>query len=410
MSRRVLVLTGTRAEYGLFHPLLALLEAAPDFDVALLVTGTHLSERFGMTVNEIEADGHRIAARVELPLEDDSPLGVARATGAAVAGIAEALAAENPDVLVVLGDRYEALAAATAAALLRVPVAHLHGGEITEGAIDDSVRHAITKLAALHFVATDEYAQRVIRMGERPDTVFVVGALGVDNALQTHLIADSALASELGFEFVSPTALTTFHPVTLDDGGGLAQMEELLAAFDAMPELRVLVTMPNADAGNQVIAARLAEWTQANATRAKAFPSLGRVRYLSAMAASDVVVGNSSSGIIEAPSFGKPTVDIGDRQAGRTRAASVIHAEPDRTAIVSAIRQALGVQARELASKRANPYGDGHAAERIASALARTVKLTTRKRFYDSDDSERGAEATPLRGVEPPADIHRGEP
>ena len=384
MTRRVLVLTGTRAEYGIFHPLLTRLEASADFDVALLVTGAHLSERFGMTVREVEADGHRIAARVVLPLDDDSPLGVARATGVAVSGIALALDAEKPDVLVVLGDRYEALAAATAAALMRVPVAHLHGGEITEGAIDDSVRHAITKLSAVHFVATQEYGERVIRMGEDPATVFVVGALGVDNALQTELIPQADLASDLDFRFAFPTALTTFHPVTLDDSGGIAQVEELLAAFDRLPELRVLITMPNADAGNQAIAARLAEWTAANATRAKAFSSLGRVRYLSAMAACDVVVGNSSSGIIEAPSFGKSTVDIGDRQAGRIRAESVIHAQPERAAIAAAVERALSSESRELAARRTNPYGDGHAAERIVDVLARATELTTRKRFCDA--------------------------
>jgi len=388
--RRILVMTGTRAEYGIFHPLLERLEASPDIDLALVVTGSHLSGRFGATVAEVEADGYRIAARVELPLDDDSPLGVARATGAAVSGIAEALAAERPDVFVLLGDRYEALAAATAATLMRVPVAHLHGGEITEGAIDDSVRHAITKLSALHFVATEEYAQRVIRMGEDPATVFTVGALGVDNAVHTELVDAAALAADLGFDFAFPAALATFHPVTLDDAGGLAQLEELLGAFDALPELRVLVTMPNADAGNQAIAERLVEWTSANAGRAKAFASLGRVRYLSAMAASDVVVGNSSSGIIEAPSFGRPTVDIGDRQAGRARAASVIHAEPERAAIVSAIREALSPEGRERAASRANPYGDGRAAERIAEVLSRTTDLSTRKRFCDPPGSERG--------------------
>ena len=384
MKRRILVVTGTRAEYGLFYPLLAALEASADFEVALLVTGAHLAERFGMTVREIEAGCHRIAARVPLPLDDDSQLGVARATGAAVAGIAEALAAERPDLVVLLGDRYEALAAATAATLMRVPVAHLHGGEITEGAIDDSMRHAITKLSTLHFVSTQEYAQRLIQMGEDPGGVFVVGALGVDNAFKTDLVPADTLASDLGFEFAYPTALTTFHPVTLDDHDGVAQVDELLAAFDALPALRVLITMPNADAGNQAIAERLTGWADTNATRAKVFASLGRVRYLSAMAACDLVVGNSSSGIIEAPSFGKPAVDIGDRQSGRIRAASVIHAEPERAIITSAIERALSAGSRERAVQQpVNPYGDGAAAERIVSVLAGTSRLTTRKHFCD---------------------------
>ena len=396
MTRRILIVTGTRADYGLFHPLLAVLEASPDFEVALLVTGAHLVERFGMTVGEIEADGHGIAARVPVPLDDDSRTGIARATGAAVTGIAEALADERPDLVVLLGDRYEALAAATAAALMRVPVAHLHGGEVTEGAIDDSIRHAITKLSALHFVATAEYAQRVIQMGEDPERVFVVGALGVDNALQTGLVPVDTLASDLDFEFACPTALTTFHPVTLDDDDGVAEIAELLAAFDALPALRVLITMPNADAGNRAIAELLTTWAGANVTRAKVFASLGRVRYLSAMDACDLVIGNSSSGIIEAPSFGKPTVDIGDRQAGRIRAASVIHAKPEHAIITSAIDRALSAASREVAAGCVNPYGDGHAAERIVRVLAGTSHLSTRKRFRDppsesNDEQERAS-------------------
>jgi len=327
---------------------------------------------------------------VPLPLDGDSHLDIARATGAAVAGIAEALAAERPDVVMLLGDRYEALAAATAATLMRVPVAHVHGGEITEGAIDDSMRHAITKLSMLHFVSTKEYAQRVIQMGEDPERVFVVGALGVDNALRTDLVPADALASDLGFEFAYPTALTTFHPVTLDDDDGVAQVDELLATFDALAALRVLITMPNADAGNQAIAERLKRWAHTNAGRAKVCASLGRVRYLSAMAACDLVVGNSSSGIIEAPSFGKPTVDVGDRQAGRIRAASVIHAEPERAIITSAIERALSARSRDVASERVNPYGDGHAAERILCALAGAANLTTRKHFCDLPSESSG--------------------
>ncbi len=394
MSLRLAVLTGTRAEYGLFHPLLAALEADPRFEVGLVVTGAHLDERFGMTVREIEAEGHRIAARVPLPLGDDSDLGVARATGAAVAGIAEALDAEKPDLVVVLGDRYETLAAATAALLLRIPLAHLHGGEITEGAIDESIRHAITKMATLHFTATEEYRERVIQLGEDPDRVFAVGALGVDNALHTEAVSAAGLGSDLGFRFEFPTALVTFHPVTLGETSGAEQVDELLAALDALPQLRVLFTMPNTDAGNRQIAERIDAWAAANSDRAKAFVSLGRLRYLSALAACDVVVGNSSSGIIEAPSFGKPVVDVGDRQQGRARASSVAHCAPGRAAIVSAIEHALSTEARAQALKASNPYGDGHAAERIIEVLSAIEPggLSTRKRFHDIGGS--AADAT----------------
>lgn len=390
MTRHIMVVTGTRADYGLLDPLLAALEASSAFEVGLLVTGTHLDERFGMTVREIEADRHRIAARVPLPLDDDSEAGVSRATGAAVSGIATALADTRPSMVVILGDRYEALAAAVAATLMRVPIAHLHGGETTEGAIDDSMRHAITKLSTLHFVSTEEYGKRVIQMGEDPARVFCVGALGVDNALRTNLIAPPVLASELGFEFARPTALMTFHPVTLDDASGVTQVEELLAAFNTLRDVRVLITRPNADAGNRVIRERLEAWVAANAPRAKSFASLGRVRYLSAVAACDVVVGNSSSGVIEAPSLGTPSVDIGDRQAGRVRAASVIHAEPEREMIADAIQRALSADFAAMAALTPNPYGDGHAAQRIVDVLSVTRNLITRKRFRDlPDEGER---------------------
>jgi len=387
VSIRLSIVTGSRADYGLLHPLLTALVASPACDSSLIVTGTHLSERFGMTVREIEADGFRIAARVELPLDDDSELGIARATGAAVSGIAAALASDRPDLVVILGDRYEALAAATAAALLRIPVAHLHGGELTEGAVDDSIRHAITKLSVLHFTSTEEYRHRVVQMGEDPGRVFAVGALGVDNALHAPLLTPERLAEEIGVEFVFPTALVTFHPVTHEGDSGVAQIEALLGAFDDAPQLRVVFTLPNADAGNRAIRERIEAWVAGNAERAWAFASLGRVRYLSALAACDVVVGNSSSGIIEAPSFGKPTLDIGERQRGRVSADSVRHCEPDRAAINAAITLALTPEAREAAAHVVNPYGDGHTAERIVSAIVSAIGegLSARKRFCDVD-------------------------
>lgn len=385
-SIRIAVITGSRAEYGLLHPLLAAFERSPECDAFVIATGSHLSERFGMTVREIEADGFRIGARVELPLADDTELGVARAAGAAVSGIAAALAADVPDVAVILGDRYEALAAATAAVLMHIPIAHLHGGELTEGAVDDSIRHAITKLATLHFTSTEEYRHRVVQMGEQPDSVFTVGALGVDNAIKTELLTPAQLAEQIGFGFAFPTALVTFHPVTHAADSGVAQIDALLGAFDDAPELRVVFTLPNADAGNAAVRERIDMWVAHNAHRSVAFASLGRVRYLSALAACDVVVGNSSSGIIEAPSFGKPTVDIGERQQGRIRAESVRHCEPEREAISVAIGVALTPEVRDAATHAANPYGDGHTAGRIVSViLSKTPGLSTRKRFHDVD-------------------------
>lgn len=386
MSARVAVVTGSRSEYGLFHPLLVELRSSGTCEPRLIVTGAHLDERYGLTVREIEEDGFAIAARVPIRL-DDSGLGVARATGLAVTGIAEALSEESPDLVLILGDRYEALAAATAAMLLRIPIAHLHGGELTEGAIDDSIRHAITKMASLHFVSTEEYRRRVIQMGEDPAAVLTVGALGVDNALSTSLLERDGVTAATGLTFERPTALVTFHPMTHASDSGAAQIDALLGALDDHPGLDVLFTLPNADEGNLAIRDRIESWVARNSDRARAHPSLGRVRYLSALALCDVVIGNSSSGVIEAPSFGKPVVDIGDRQAGRVRAESVHHCEPERDAIAAAIATALTAEERAKAAAVHNPYGDGHAAQRIVRALqdAATSGISSRKRFYDMD-------------------------
>jgi len=385
MSIKVAIVTGTRAEYGLFHTLLTALEADDRFDVALIVTGAHLMESHGMTVDEIVLDGHKISQRVALPLEDDSELGVAHSTGTAVTRLADAFANCWPSLVVLLGDRYETLAASVAAAILRIPVAHLHGGEVTEGAIDDSMRHAITKLASLHFTSTERHRKRVIQMGEDPDRVFAVGALGVDNVLNTPLLTRTELSEALGFEFDPPMAMITFHPVTLDTGSGKSQLEALLTALDALPELSVVFTMPNADAGNRALSTLIEAWVTRNRGRAACFKSLGRLRYLSAMANCDVVIGNSSSGIIEAPAFHKPSVDVGDRQAGRERAASVTHCEPNALSIVEAVRLALTADGQAAAALATNPYGDGHAAERIVERLATfgSDAITSRKSFYN---------------------------
>ena len=384
-AHKIAVLTGTRAEYGLFQPLLDELAREPGFATSLIVTGTHLAPRFGMTVAEIERDGHRIAGRVALPLDDDSELGVARAMGAALAGVAEALAAERPDLLVLLGDRYETLAAACAALLARIPIAHLHGGELSQGAVDDAMRHAVTKMAWLHFPATTTAARRIVQLGEDPARVFNVGALGVDNALRRPRLDRTALEDELGPLFGPATALVTFHPVTLEHRDGAAQIAELLAALDGLPDLWTVFTMPNADAGNLAVAAAIERFCETHPDRAHSFASLGARRYLSLLALADVCLGNSSSGVIEAPALGTPTVDIGERQAGRDRAAGVLHCEPQAAAIAAAVRRALSPEARRTAQTSPNPYGDGHAAERIVQVLRRRLPITgpLMKRFCD---------------------------
>jgi UDP-hydrolysing UDP-N-acetyl-D-glucosamine 2-epimerase len=387
-ATKVRVITGTRADYGLLHPLATLLEADPAFDTALVVTGTHLSQRFGSTIGEIETDGHRVSARLPLPLDDDSEAGVAKATAAAMSGFADIFSSDRPDLAIILGDRNEALAAAVAALLARVPVAHIHGGELTMGAVDDAIRHAITKMSWLHFTSTEEYRRRVLQLGEDPQRVFCVGALGVDNALGSRKLSRQELEAALGPLFGGHTAVVTFNPVTLEADGGLEQFEALAAALDAFDDLSVVFTMPNADAGNRALSVGIERFVADRPGRARAFDSLGAMRYLSLVEQADVCVGNSSSGIIEAPALGTPTVDIGDRQAGRTRAASVLHSVPTANAIEAALRRALGPEMQELAARRATPYGDGHAAERIVAVLREeSPRLgSLKKRFFDLPD------------------------
>ncbi len=381
---RLAVLTGTRAEYGLFRPLLAALAAEPAFAASLIVTGAHLTPRFGDTVKEIEADGYRIAARVPLPLEGDAELDVARAAAAALAGIAAALEAERPDLLIVLGDRYETLAGVWAALLARVPVAHLHGGELSQGATDDAMRHAVSKMAWLHFPATAGAARRLRQLGEEPERVVAVGALGVDNALREPRLSRAELEAELGPLFGPATALVTFHPVTLETGSA-AQLGELLAVLEERADIATVFTLPNADAGNLAVTQAIKRYCEAHADKAHAFASLGTRRYLSLLAQADVCLGNSSSGIIEAPALGTPSVDVGARQAGRERAASVLHAEPRAADIAAALRRALSPELADLAQTCDNPYGDGHAAERIVETLRRVLPLSGPlvKRFHD---------------------------
>lgn len=379
--KRVCVITGTRAEYGLLRPLMARIAASEVLSLHLVVTGAHLSPAFGDTWREIVADGFSIDERVPLPLRDDSTLGAATAFGAAVPGIAEALGRLAPDVVVLLGDRYEMLAAAVAAHLSGIPIAHLHGGELTEGAFDDAMRHAITKMAVLHFTATEEYRRRVVQLGEDPAGVYAVGALGLDNIRALPLLGRDELERELAFDLGEHSVALTFHPVTLA-GDSAAQLAEVLAALGAFPDLHVVATRPNADPGNRRLTELLDAFVASHPDRAAVFTSLGSVRYLSLLSAVDAVVGNSSSGIIEAPSFGVPSVDIGDRQAGRVRAQSVIHCEPKRADVERALAEALSPAFRAVAAVAENPYGDGHAAERVVAVLE-TASLGIRKHFHD---------------------------
>ncbi len=364
-SRRIAVVTGSRAEYGLLYWVMRDLRDHPDVDLQLIVTGMHLSPEFGMTVREIEADGFEISRRVEMLLSSDSPDGIAKSVALGLVGMSDSLVQLKPDVLLVLGDRFEILAAAQAAMIHNVLIAHIAGGDTTEGAIDESIRHSITKMAHLHLVANDLAARRVRQMGENPAFVRVVGSPGLDTLSRTRLLDRVELEECLGSTLGEFNVLVTFHPVTLESEDGERQHEELPAALAELGgETMVWMTRPNADTGGRCLTAGLDRWAIGR-ENVRVFTSLGHLRYLSLMAQADAVVGNSSSGLYEAPSLGVPTVNIGDRQRGRLSASSVLHCEPQRGAILACIRKALTMDC----TGTVNPYGDGHSSQRIVDAL-----------------------------------------
>ena len=369
MPRKVCVVTGSRAEYGLLRPLLREITADPALELQLMVTGMHLSPVFGSTVDQIQEDGFSMAARVDMLLSDDSRFAVAKSVGSGVSGMADALEGLKPDIVVVLGDRFEILAAVQAALFGGIPIAHLDGGELTQGAVDDGVRHAITKMAHLHFSAAEPYARRILQMGEEADRVFNVGALAVDNMAALTLLGRHALADDLGIALGRPLFLVTYHPVTLDRDPA-AGIADLVAALERFPDATILLTGVNADAGNSRITEAWTAFARRHPERVLLTPSLGQVRYLSAMAQADVVVGNSSSAIIEAPIIGVPTVNVGSRQKGRLRTPSIIDCDPNADAIAAALEKALGADFRTLAARREHPYGPPGVAVRIKDVLA----------------------------------------
>jgi UDP-2,4-diacetamido-2,4,6-trideoxy-beta-L-idose 2-epimerase len=349
----------------------------------------HLSPEFGQTWRQIEQDGFVIDAKIEMLLSSDSAVGVAKSMGLGTIGFADALARLQPDVLVVLGDRFEALAIAQTALVMRIPVAHLHGGEITEGAYDDAIRHAITKMSNLHFVATEPYRQRVIQMGEAPSTVFNVGALGLDHLRLTRRLDIDDVARSLGFGLQTPYLLATYHPVTLLDEDPVRTVQALLAALDNFPQHQVVFTYPNADNGGRAIIPLLELYCREQPQRAIAVASLGFDRYLSLMAGAAAVIGNSSSGIIEAPAFGVPTVNVGCRQRGRLAADSVLHCAASREAIETTLEEALRAEFGRRCRATVNPYGQGRAAASIIQILE-SHGGGFHKRFHDLGGTDAG--------------------
>lgn len=383
MKRKICVVTGSRAEYGLLKWVMEGVRASGLLELQLVVTGAHLSPEFGLTYREIERDGFRIDRKIEMLLSSDTAQGVTKSMGLGLIGFGEVLQDLQPDLLLVLGDRYEILAAASAALVARVPVAHLHGGEKTEGAFDDAIRHAITKMSHLHFVAAEEYRRRVIQLGEHPERVLLVGGLGVDGIRRATLLDQETLAAAIDFRFGSRNLLVTYHPETLAEASSSQQMTALLAALETRPDIRIIFTLPNADTDGRAIT-RLIEAYVARHPECKAYKSLGQQNYLSCLQFVDGVVGNSSSGLLEAPSFRKGTINIGNRQGGRLRAASVIDCAPVAAPITQALDRLYSPEFQSSLSEVRNPYGDGGASEKIVAELE-SVRLDglLRKSFVD---------------------------
>ena len=382
--RKICIVTGTRAEYGLLYWLMRDIENDPALTLQLVVTGTHLEPKFGHTVDVIEADGFKIDARVPIELNDDAPTAIAHSTGLALSGISKAFTNLSPDLIVLLGDRFEIMAAATAATICNLPIAHIHGGEVTEGAIDDAMRHAITKMSSVHFVAAEAYQNRVVQMGEHPDTVFTVGAPGLDHIARTELLGDVEVAKVLGIETSVLYLLITMHPATRKNTPVETEVEALLEALNEMQNHTAIFTGVNADAGHDAITNRIQTYVADNPGRARLFNSLGQVRYLSAMKYATIVVGNSSSGIIEAPAFGVPTVNIGDRQKGRLRAVSVIDCAATTEDISRAMTTVLSKEFRDATEDNLCPYGAPGASTKMAKII-RDLDFgqLTQKSFYD---------------------------
>jgi len=384
MKKRIWVVTGSRAEYGLLKPLIKRIKEDNRFILEIIVTGQHLSGRYGFTFKEIEKDGFRINKKVDMLLEGDSERSIAQSVGLGISKFARIFSKERPDLLIVLGDRFEIFAVVTAAFIFKIPIAHLNGGELTLGAMDDVFRHAITKMSMLHFASTAEHKRRVIQLGEDPQRVFNVGAIGIDNLKQTKLLSRSRLQKELSFKLGKKNILVTFHPATLELNTCKASFNELLSALDNFKDVKIIFTRPNADIGSFEISRMIDDYVRRNIGRAKAFVSLGTLRYLSLMKNVDAVIGNSSSGIIEVPSFGKPTVNIGDRQKGRIRSKSVIDSGPKMKQISSSIKRALSSEFTELCKSVNNPYGKGNTAEKIYSVIKKNINSLTgiQKNFY----------------------------
>lgn len=367
--RKIAVFTGTRAEYGLLYWVIKFLSESKNVELQLFVGGMHLSPEFGYTIKQIEKDGFPISERMEFLLSSDSAVGISKSMGLALINSAEALERNKPDLLVLLGDRFESMAVAQAAMLACVPVAHIHGGETTEGLIDEAVRHSITKMSHLHFAATEQYKNRIIQLGEQPERVFDFGAPGIDSIVKLDLIERDEISSAISFDLNKSYFMVTYHPVTLEKGGAADSLINLLKVLDGYPEYQLVITYPNADTHGRKLIEILDEYKEINSERVLLIQSLGQLRYLSLMKYCEVVIGNSSSGLIETPTFKVPTVNIGNRQKGRISGETVINCDESVDSIQSALKKALNSDFIDYCKSSENPYGKGDSSEKIVEKL-----------------------------------------
>jgi UDP-hydrolysing UDP-N-acetyl-D-glucosamine 2-epimerase len=387
--RKIAVVTGGRADFGHLARLAVAIEQAADLDLQLIVLGTHLSTRHGMTINEIEALGLPVAARVDMDMSSDTNGAAVRAVGTAILGLEDTLSYLQPDLLVLLGDRYEILAAASVALIMRIPIVHIHGGEVTTGAFDESIRHAVSKMASVHLVAAEPYRRRLIQMGEHPERVFNFGAPALETIRETRLLSWTSLEQALGFPLEKPVVAMTYHPATLGFLQPCDELDAILSALDRFPHVTVVMTGVNADPGSEAIRRRMSEWAVARGGKTHIVPSLGHLKYLSLLALADAMIGNSSSGYIEGPAFDLPVIDVGSRQTGRLAADCVVRVEADPERIATLVARALDADYRASLKGRVHPYEAGSFVGQTLDLL-RTLSLGTellRKPFYDLPQS-----------------------
>ena len=384
--RKICVVTGTRADYGLLRWTIDGIKNSKILELQLIATGLHLSPEFGLTIKAIEDDGYFINKKVEMLLSSDTSVGICKSIGLGTIGFADAINELKPDLLLILGDRFEILAAAISAMTARIPIAHIHGGESTEGVIDESIRHRITKMSHIHFVSTEKYRQRVIQLGENPKNIFNFGGLGIDNIKKLELLSKVELEKRINFKFGEKNLLITFHPVTLEKGSSNNQIDNLLNTVSKLKKTNIIFTLPNADNESRIISDKIREFCKNNPSRYSFYKSLGQLNYLSCLQYVDGVVGNSSSGLLEVPTFKIGTINIGNRQRGRIEAKSIINSNSDKDSIKFALGKLFSKEFKKILADVKNPYGNGGASLKIVSVLEKiNLENILKKSFYDID-------------------------